>query len=109
MSGSWIIDIGWSPDGRFIYYYDHPTARRATGTCGGFPPAGGDGQDLGLASRYFRANQRPPGRVAHHVLDASHHKRTPTGLGDGELPAGGEAVGGVGSVYARLQIRNTES
>jgi Tol biopolymer transport system component len=52
MIGNWNFDLAWSPDGRFIYYFD-----RAPGA-GEWrllrvAAEGGEAQDLGLTSRYF--------------------------------------------------------
>jgi Tol biopolymer transport system component len=52
MVDNWNFDLGWSPDGRFIYYFD-----RAPGTgewrLRRVAAEGGEAQDLGLTSRYF--------------------------------------------------------
>jgi Tol biopolymer transport system component len=52
MVDNWNFDLGWSPDGRFIYYFD-----RAPGTdewrLRRVAAEGGQAQDLGLTSRYI--------------------------------------------------------
>lgn len=54
LSGSFIISLAWSPDGRFIYYHDLPTDRTGEWRLRCIPAAGGDPQDLGVVMRHFR-------------------------------------------------------
>jgi Tol biopolymer transport system component len=54
MIDHWNFDIGWSPDGRFIYYYDRTTEPREW-RLRRVAVEGGGSQDLGLAQRYFES------------------------------------------------------
>jgi Tol biopolymer transport system component len=54
LSGGFIIDLAWSPDGRFIYYYDNPTGKSGDWHMRRVPAEGGEVLDLGLVMRYYR-------------------------------------------------------
>jgi Tol biopolymer transport system component len=53
-TGRWIIDIAWSPDGRFVYYSDNATGSTGEWRLWRIPADGGDAQDVGLVTRYHR-------------------------------------------------------
>jgi Tol biopolymer transport system component len=53
-TGRWIIDLAWSPDGRFIYYSDNPTDKTGEWRLRRVLAEGGDAQDVGLVMRYYR-------------------------------------------------------
>jgi len=53
-TGRWIIDLVWSPDGRFIYYFDNPTDKAGDWRLRRVPAAGGPVQDLGIVMSYYR-------------------------------------------------------
>jgi Tol biopolymer transport system component len=62
MIGSWTFDIGWSPDGRFIYYSDVHSGGGGAWHLWRIPAEGGTAKDLGLTSRYFeRISVHPDG------------------------------------------------
>jgi Tol biopolymer transport system component len=54
MTGGWNFYIGWSPDGRFIYYCDRTTESREW-RLRRVAVEGGESQDLGLTARYFES------------------------------------------------------
>ena len=54
LSGRFIIEVAWSPDGRFIYYFDNPTSAVGNWHLRRIPAEGGDPQDMGLVMRNFR-------------------------------------------------------
>ena len=58
MNGNWDIAVAWSPDGRFIYYYDYarPNEPGKPGEWHLHRTSAEDGvtKDLGLGMRYFR-------------------------------------------------------
>src|SRR5512139_3415921 len=53
-TGRWIIDLAWSPDGRFIYYSDNPTDKTGGWRLRRVLAEGGDAQDVGPVMRYYR-------------------------------------------------------
>jgi Tol biopolymer transport system component len=54
LGGSFIIDLAWSPDGRFIYYSDNPTGKAGDWHLRLVPAEGGPVQDLGVVMGYYR-------------------------------------------------------
>ncbi len=52
LSGSFYVEIAWSPDGRFIYYRDNPTGKAVDWRLRRIAAEGGEAQDLGLVTRY---------------------------------------------------------
>ena len=63
--GRWIIDIAWSPDGRYIYYSKQVDPKKDVGLWGLWrvPASGGSAQNLRItAHRIDRLNVHPDGR-----------------------------------------------
>ena len=89
MVGNALFDVGWSPDNRFVYFFDRaPEAQdwRLFRT----PAGGGEAQDLGLGSRYFEQISIHPDGLRVTYGAPALRERARTALGDGELPAGEE-------------------
>jgi Tol biopolymer transport system component len=53
LEGSWIVDLTWSPDGRFIYYYDNPTSAQGNWHLRRISVEGGEPLELGVVRRYY--------------------------------------------------------